>query len=199
MLPRSGNIDASSELLSELKALLTSGGVLGEMDERRVRNVALHINDTYRQMQAIDSNPYLDKSDSFSASSSQYYRAKYLRQKRCLLSYLLWRLNRITDAWWRSQDNRMTDVLHSSETAYLQEYDSTMVEYMTALPVPLDLRAFSWRPPSAQQLEVRGLKNHFFVSPISGENVNIYVGKQIFLNFEDAEPLIKQGFVELIS
>lgn len=199
MLSRSGSIDASSELLSELRALLTSGGVLGEMDERRIRNVALHINDTYRQMQSIDSNPYLNKNDSFSGSAIQYYRAKYLRQKRCLLAYLLWRLNRIADSWWKSQDNRITGVLHSSEETYLQEYDNTMVEYMTALPIPLDLRAFSWRPPSVQQLEVRGLTNHFFVSPISGETVNIYVGKQILLNFEDAEPLIKQGFVELIN
>lgn len=198
MIPRSTRTDASSELLSELRSLHCSGANVGEIDERRIRSVGEGINDSFKQARNIESNPFIDPAHPYAASAITYYRAKYLRQKRCLVAYLLWRLQKISLAWWQTTDNRITDVLHSSETEFLQALDDIFVDYMTSFPIPLDLRAFWWRPPSVQQLEVRGLKNHFLISPISGETVSIYAGKQILLRFEEAEPLIKQGVVELV-
>lgn len=199
MIPCSSRIDASSELLSELRSLQSSGATLGEFDERRIRSVAENINDNFKQVQNIESNPFIDLSQPFASSAITYYRAKYRRQKRCFVSYLLWRLQKITIAWWQTTDNRITDSMHSSESEFLQSLDDIFVEYMASFPIPLDLRAFWWRPPSVQQLEVRGLTNHLLISPISGETVSIYAGKQILLRFEEAEPLIKQGIVEIVS
>lgn len=191
------SVDASSELLSELKALIASGAKISEADERRIRNVSEAARDAYEQMTAIASNPFTDPAHPFSASAIQYYKAKYLRHKRCLLAYVSWRLKQIVAAWWRSEDNQME--IHSSEVEYLQEFDDALVDYMASFPIPLDLRSFTWRPPTVTQLEVRGLRNHAFVSPISGETISIRVGMQVLLSFEEAESLIKQRVVELID
>lgn len=195
---RTSTIDTSLELLSELKAFQASGSSLNEIDERRVRSLALAISENFKKMVAIESNPFLDPSELFAFSAIRFYQAKYLREKRCLLSYLLSRLQKIANSWWKTEDHVLGDVLHSAEAIYLQELDDTMVDYMTTLPLPLDLRSFLWRPPSSQQLEVRGIKNYFWVSPISGETISIYTGKQFLLHFEEAEPLIKQGVVEVV-
>ncbi|EPY38109.1 GINS complex subunit 1 [Angomonas deanei] len=149
-------------------------------------------------MRSIENNPFADTTQPYYASSVHFYRSKCLRDKRSVMAYLLWRQGQITNAWWTAQDNTVRKHLSSAESTYLLEYNNLMVEYMTSFAIPVDLRAFLWRPPSAQQLEVRGLMNHVFVSPITGNTVSIYYGKQILLNFEDAESLIQQSVVELI-
>lgn len=199
MIPSSSRTDTCSELLNELRSLQCSGTALGEIDELRIRSVAEGINDSYKQLRNIETNPFVNALQPYGSSAISYYKAKYLRQKRCLVTYLLWRLQKISLAWWQTTDNQITDVLHPSEAEFLQTLDDIFVDYMTSFPIPLDLRAFWWRPPSVQQLEVRGLKNHMLISPISGETISIFAGKQILLRFEEAEPLIKQGVVELVS
>ncbi|KAH9600710.1 hypothetical protein LSM04_002205 [Trypanosoma melophagium] len=192
-------VDPSAELINELRALVLSDGAMVPFDERKVRSVVASVLDSFRHMESISRNPYADPSQPFYASSMKYYKAKYLRDKRCLLAYIMWRQSHITEAWWEAKDNAITDVLAPCEVTFLQEYNNIMVEYMTSFAIPLDLRAFTWRPPSVQQLEVRGLVNHVFVSPISGAVINLYKGKQILLGFEEAEALIQQGVVELVE
>lgn len=190
--------DASVEIMSELRALIASGGSIGQLDERKVRAVVEAMRESFEHVSAISTNPYADPTQPYFASSMQYYRAKHLRDKRCLLAYLLWRQSKISEAWWVAQDNKLRAQLSPAETAYLQEYDSVMVEYMSSFAVPIDLRAFTWRPPSSQQLEVRGLVDRVFVSPISGNTISVLAGKQILLSFEEAELLLQQSVVELV-
>ncbi|EPY19176.1 GINS complex subunit 1 [Strigomonas culicis] len=154
--------------------------------------------DAFDLMKSIEDNPYADITLPYYASSAEYYKAKYLRDKRCLLTYLLWRQRQIADSWWTAHDNQIRPSLSSDESEYLLEYNNLMVEYMTHFAVPVDLRAFLWRPPASTQLEVRGLMDHVFVSTITGNTISIYSGKQILLNFEDAESLIQQRVVELV-
>lgn len=191
--------DVSSELVSELRAIVASGNIFCPVDDRKVRSAVEDITEAYEHMQSILTNPYVDRAQLYYASSIMYYRAKCIRVKRCLLTYLLWRQRQLSRTWWMAQDTAMQSSMSSAEKAYLDEYDSTMVEYMTSFPVPIDLRAFTWRPPSFQQLEIRGLKNHLFVSPITGNTISIYVGEQINLGFEEAEMLIQQKIAELVS
>ncbi|CCW67824.1 unnamed protein product [Phytomonas sp. Hart1] len=191
-------VDDSTELISELKALIASGGQVGPLDERRVRNVVESIKESYEHLCSIRTNPYGDVKQPYYASPMSYYKAKYLRDKRCLLTYLLWRQQQITNAWWSARDNSLLPCLSPAEVHFLEEYDSVMVDYITSFAVPLDLRAFIWRPPSTQQLEVRGLVNHMFVSPVSGNTISIYTGKQLLLSFEDAEALLQQKAVEIV-
>ena len=155
--------------------------------------------ESYDCAQSIASNPYADLTQPYYASSVKYYRAKYLRDKRCALTYILWRQQQISDAWWGVRDNLLEPSLSSSETRFLSAYHDIMVEYMTSFDVPLDLRAYLWRPPSVNQLEVRGLTYYEFRSSVSGKTITINVGDQLFLSFEEAEPLIQQGVVELVG
>eukprot|EP00796_Vickermania_ingenoplastis_P001268 gene1268-726_t len=181
MQPNNRSIDAATELIGELKALMSSGAGLAEMDERRVRAVAEDISNAYGDFRRILMNPYTNvENNPLFASACEHHRAKFLRQKRCLVAYLLWRLQQVTSAWWSAQENQLQrDLLHAAETQYLEEYDETMVEYMTSFPVPLDL-------------------HHFYVSPITNETIRICSGKQILLHFEEAEQLLKEGVVELV-
>ncbi|EAN82358.1 hypothetical protein C3747_159g66 [Trypanosoma cruzi] len=192
-------VDPSAELINELRALVVSGGTMVPFNERKVKAVVDGVSDSFRHLEGISRNPYADASQPFYASSMKYYRAKYLRDKRCLLAYMMWRKSQMTRAWWEAKDNALSGVLTPFESTFLQEYNDVMVEYMTSFAVPLDLRAFTWRPPSTQQLEVRGLVDHVFVSPISGAVISLYKGKQILLGFEEAETLIQQGVVELVE
>ncbi|KAG8340694.1 hypothetical protein ERJ75_001012200 [Trypanosoma vivax] len=192
-------VDPSSELLNELRALVVSESTLVPFDERKVRAVVDDICDSFRFLESISRNPYADPLQPFYAGTMKYYRAKYLRDKRCLVAYLMWRQSQITRAWWEARDNALASMLTPCEKAFLQDYSNIMIEYMTSFAIPLDLRAFMWRPPSTRQLEVRGLVNHVFVSSITGAVINLYKGKQILLCFEEAESLIQQGVVELVG
>ncbi|KAG5504675.1 hypothetical protein JIQ42_06517 [Leishmania sp. Namibia] len=191
--------DASAELLSELRALIASGGSMGTLDEQKVRSVMEKINESYACIRSVETNPYADPTQPYYMSSMNYYRSKCLRDKRCVLTYLLWRQEQIAKAWWGVRDNLLEGSLSPAEAKYLSDYQSTMVEYMTSFDVPLDLRAYLWRPPSVRQLEVRGRCFYEFRSSVSGKTIIINNGDQIFLSFEEAEPLIQQGIVELVG
>ncbi|KAG5509176.1 hypothetical protein JKF63_06185 [Porcisia hertigi] len=191
--------DASAELLSELRALISSGGSMGPLNEEKVKSVVEKINESYACVQSIATNPYADLSQPYYVSSMNYYRSKCLRDKRCVLMYLLWRQQQITNAWWGVRDNLLEDSLSAAEAKYLSDYQGTMVEYMTSFDTPIDLRAYLWRPPSVRQLEVRGCCHYEFRSSVSGKTIIINVGDQLFLSFEEAEPLIQQGVVELVG
>jgi GINS complex subunit 1 len=191
--------DASAELISELRALIASGGSIGAFDDQKVRAVLDNIQESYDYAQSIASNPYADMAQPYYASSVQYYRAKCLRDKRCVLTYMLWRQQQVADAWWGVRDNLLEPSLSSAEGRFLSDYHDIMVEYMTSFDIPLDVRAYLWRPPSVNQLEVRGLTHYEFRSSVSGKTIIINVGDQLFLSFEEAEPLIQQGIVELVG
>ncbi|GET87345.1 hypothetical protein, conserved [Leishmania tarentolae] len=191
--------DASAELLSELRALIVSGGSMGTLDEQKVRAVLEKINESYACIQFIATNPYADLTQPYYLSSMSYYRSKCLRDKRCVLTYLLWRQQKIAKAWWSVRDNLLEGSLSAAEAKYLSDYQNTMVEYMTSFDVPLDLRAYLWRPPSVRQLEVRGRCHYEFRSSVSGKTIIINTGDQLSLSFEEAEPLIQQGIVEVVG
>ncbi|KAG5482953.1 hypothetical protein LSCM1_06994 [Leishmania martiniquensis] len=191
--------DASAELLSELRALIASGGSMGTLDEQKVRAVVEKINESYACIRSIETNPYADPAQPYYASSINYYRSKCLRDKRCVLTYLLWRQGQIAKAWWSVRDNLLEGSLSPAEAKYLSDYQSIMVEYMTSFDVPVDLRAYLWRPPSVRQLEVRGRCHYEFRSSVSGKIIIINKGDQLFLSFEEAEPLIQQGIVKLVG
>ncbi|CBH14192.1 uncharacterized protein TEOVI_000558600 [Trypanosoma equiperdum] len=191
--------DPSSELINELRALVVSGSGLVPLDERKVHTVVENMTDAFRHLESISRNPFADPSQPYYSGAMRFYKAKCLRDKRCVVAYLLWRQSQITKSWWEARDNTISNMLAPCERTFLQDYNDVMVEYMTSFAVPLDLRSFTWRPPSTQQLEVRGLVNHVFVSSITGAVINLYKGKQILLGFEEAESLIQQGVVELVE
>lgn len=192
-------VDAATELTVELKALISSGASLSVLDEKRVRAVADLCTDSHRTLEAVATNPFANARDPFFGSALQYHRAKALRAKRCLVSYLSWRIDKVTDAWWENRESGVTQMLNPAETVFMKEYTGVMVEYMMSFAAPLDLRAFTWRPPSCHLVAVSGKVECTFVSPLSGMVYSIYVGKRITLNMEEAEQLLLQDIVGLVE
>ena len=93
----------------------------------------------------------------------------------------------------------ISGALSPGESVFLKEYGNVMVEYMMSFAVPLDLRSFTWRPPSSHQVTVVGLKDSSFVSPLTGIVHTMYEGKRIRLNLEEAEQLLVQGMAQLVD
>jgi GINS complex subunit 1 len=210
--------DAGLELLSELKAVSVSGvHQIPAMDDKRVRGVTDSVREAFRNVESVATNPYAVATEPFYASSIQFHRAKALRYKRCLITYLSWRLDCIGETWWDAREHTLTgnmtraaaapsapttsasSSLSPGEAVYLRDYGGLMVEYMMSFAVPLDFRAFSWRPPSSSQVCVVGLKSCSFVSPLTGLVHTMYEGKRLRLNLEEAEQLLVQGIAQLVE
>lgn len=187
--------DPAAELIKDVRALSTSGSTrLTPFDHVNVRALATNISDTYQIIESMASNPFVDHQDPFYRGAVQYYRAKCLRGKRCLVSYMKWRLDKTAEAWWSSRDNLMMPQLSAAEQQYVKEYNELMVEYMTSFAVPLDLRAFQLHPPMSQNISVRGLKASTFVAT-SGITYHIEKGESYSLPYEVAERLLQQEIV----
>lgn len=191
--------DPGAELMKEIRALEAGTGGIGPADNVNLRSLAHDITDAYRNIESMAVNPYVDPTDPYYRSALQYFRAKTLRGKRCMVSYLAWRMDRVSAAWWESKDNLVTPQLGSSEVQYLKDYNSLMVDYMSSFAFPLDLRAFRLRPPSAQHVTVRGVKPLTFMSALSGITYHIEIDETYSMPSEEAERLIQQGIVVEIS
>ncbi|CUG85666.1 unnamed protein product [Bodo saltans] len=192
--------DPAVELMNEIRALEAGTGNIGPADNVNLRSLAHDITDAYQNIESMAVNPYVDPTDPYYRSALQYFRAKALRGKRCLVSYLMWRMDKVSAAWWESKDNLVTPQLGASESQYLKDYNALMVDYMSSFAFPLDLRAFRMRPPSAQHVSVRGLKPLTFMSALSGITYHIEKDETYSMPSEEAERLIQQGIVvEVLS
>lgn len=198
----SGAGDSGLELVSEMRAMGTSGAAIGTFDERRVREVANNISRLEAEATATLSNPHIEWSDPYYAALKAHMRAQILREKRCVGAYLTWRLKSITNLWWDSRDQMSSGFTTAAEDEYLRGMNATMVEYMTSFAVPLDLRAFTTRPPSfppSNVVDVCGRREHTYVSPLTLRAVHIYPGKMCSVPFEDAETLVQLGVAEIVA
>jgi GINS complex subunit 1 len=191
--------DPAFELIKEIRALEAGTGGISPADNTNVRSLAHDITDAYHNIESMAVNPFVDPADAYYRSALQYYRAKTLRGKRCLVTYLMWRMDRVSAAWWESKDNLITPQLGSAEVQYLKEYNALMVDYMSSFAFPIDLRAFRLRPPSAQHVSVRGVKPLTFMSALSGITYHIEKDETYSMPSEEAERLIQQGIVIEVS
>jgi GINS complex subunit 1 len=192
--------DAARELIEELRALDSSGAALAAFDELKVRRVADRINELDADLANLLSNPHVDLQDPYYQMLPAYLQKAMLREKRCLVTYLKWRLDGIASLWWDSREHLATSS-HATEVEaqYIRQYTNVMVEYMSTFEVPLDFRAFTSRPPCfppSNIIEVRGLKAHSYVSPNTGRVVQLYAGKVCSVPVEDAEILVRQNVAD---
>eukprot|EP00758_Cryptobia_borreli_P005456 Tbor_TRINITY_DN4889_c0_g1::TRINITY_DN4889_c0_g1_i2::g.1336::m.1336/K10732/GINS1, PSF1; GINS complex subunit 1 len=190
--------DPSLELQQEMMAVIASGGLIPVADEKRMRLTSDAIVESQRSLRDIFSNPYVDLRKPYYLAAVQYYASKEKRDLRCLVSYEKRRLDTLSDMWWETREQDCARNLTLPEKQFLSDYNLLMIEYMSSFDTPLDLRAFTWRPPVCQMLEVRGLKNHTYVSATTGRSVSIYLGKQCCVDCQDTEFLVQRGIVVLV-
>jgi hypothetical protein len=192
---------APLELIHELKALQASETRFSQFDERRVRATIGAINDAHAELQALSANPHINLTRPYFAAGAHVVDAAAKRNRRCLATYLSWRLQSLAALWWEAQDDRVAGLCTTAEREFLSNYNSQMVDYLNSFEVPVDARAFFSRPPSvppSNLVEIRGLRTTSFVSTSSGEIVNLYPGKVLSLPFDEAESLLQRGVAELV-
>jgi hypothetical protein len=195
--------DAALELVHEIRALETSGSALGPIDDRRIRAVVTRVKELEAAQADTLRNPHINADDPYYAGLPAHLRTAMLRDKRCLVAYLQWRLDSVTQLWWEGREDSATHHMTSVEAEYARQHSAVLADYMTtAFPVPLDLRAYTSRPPSfppTNMVKVRGLAEVAFVSPSSFKTVSMYKGKTGIVAFEDAERLVQQGAAEFMT
>ena len=78
----------------------------------------------------------------------------------------------------------------------MKNYSELVADYSRSFTVPLDLRAFSTKPPCSpptELVEIEGVSSAEFVSPFTMQTLRIYPGIQCSVAFADAEMLVRQG------
>ncbi|BAM82393.1 hypothetical protein, conserved [Cyanidioschyzon merolae strain 10D] len=138
-------------------------------------------------------------------------RARLLRNKRCVLAYLVNRLRRVEQACWNrdptiysgpSEDKgttgRATALLSEAERTYASRYEALLAAYGSA--VGLDLRSALLVPPKEEFIEVRVLEDcgDFFMAS-SGQSAHLAKGTVHFVRRADVELLIQQGKLEHLT
>lgn len=196
----SGSSNPAVELIAELRALESSGAALATFDERRIRDVANRINQVDADMANLLSNPHADLTDPYYSTVPQILHQAMLRDKRCIVTYLRWRLNSLSRLWWDSRDQLAAQQATPAEAEYIKQYNAVMVAYMGTFETDfLDFRSHTTRPPCLPPtniVEVRGLKAVQFTTET--RTVVLYPGKVCSVSVEDAEVLVRQEMAEYI-
>eukprot|EP01113_Clastostelium_recurvatum_P017367 TRINITY_DN2036_c0_g1_i1.p1 TRINITY_DN2036_c0_g1~~TRINITY_DN2036_c0_g1_i1.p1 ORF type:complete len:211 (+),score=19.71 TRINITY_DN2036_c0_g1_i1:42-635(+) len=119
------------------------------------------------------------------------------RNKRCMLVYLMHRLNKIKDLRWdlggAVLPTEVRDSMSASEVEWFQGYDKLLAEYMGA--IDLDLTVDLDRPPKDLFVEVRVLKEQGEIMLESGQAVNLIAHTTHYLRRTDVETLVRQGIL----
>ncbi|EWM29187.1 dna replication complex gins protein psf1 [Nannochloropsis gaditana] len=119
-----------------------------------------------------------------------------LRNKRCLLAYMQYRLDKVRDLRWETGGaiipTRLQRKLSAKESEFFASYDKILSDYMGNYPL-LDLTG-STLPPKEICIEVRVLADCGEIMTDQGP-VNLERGTNHFLRRADVEGLIRQGFL----
>eukprot|EP01111_Echinosteliopsis_oligospora_P019164 TRINITY_DN9116_c0_g1_i2.p1 TRINITY_DN9116_c0_g1~~TRINITY_DN9116_c0_g1_i2.p1 ORF type:complete len:127 (+),score=19.54 TRINITY_DN9116_c0_g1_i2:317-697(+) len=124
------------------------------------------------------------------------------RNKRCLLAYLMHRLQQIKGLRWDLgtsviPDNIKTN-LNPREVQFFSEYDKMLGDYMRSVN-ELDLTMDLNQPPKNLFIEVRVKQDVGALVTESGNTINLRANTTHFLRRTDVEPLIRQGVLEHIN
>ncbi len=152
-----------------------------------------------------------DKSSSSSSSSirpSMESRPAMLlhsdaihRNKRCLLAYHAYRLEKLKTLRWdtaASLPTHIQSLLSEKEVDFFLEYDKLVSKYNSSLGI-LDLNSYM-QPPEEDLIEVRVVQSGLgsIVTDDFGE-VNLELGSTHFLSRKDVEHLIRQGSLQQLD
>ncbi|KAJ4460543.1 putative GINS complex subunit 1 [Paratrimastix pyriformis] len=128
------------------------------------------------------------------------FHTAVMRNKRCLLAYIKYRMRQIEKLRWTSGGATLSPALqpnlHKQEIDFFTEYSALVNQYMT--DVGLDLTA-DVNPPKDMLIQVRVLQPLGQVVLQSGTQINLEANTMHFMNRADAEPLILQGVLEHVG
>jgi hypothetical protein len=116
------------------------------------------------------------------------------RQKRCVLAYLNYRVDKIRDVWWdtgAALPEELRSVLSRQELTFLAGYDRLLTEYMSSSDLVL---TGDQSPPKDLFVAVQAAKGKE-VGEIMTTNgvVTLDQNSEVLIRRTDAELLIRQG------
>jgi len=121
------------------------------------------------------------------------------RQKRCVLAYLMARMEKIQRMRWEIGSiltPQLKEKLSVDESVFFAEYDKILTTYAR------EMQFDSWSeltvPPKDLFIEIRVLVDNGLIQTESG-TLNLQKGTQHSVRRSDVEDLIKQGIVEHIT
>uniref|UniRef100_A0A7S1ML27 GINS subunit domain-containing protein n=1 Tax=Alexandrium catenella TaxID=2925 RepID=A0A7S1ML27_ALECA len=193
----------SVQLLKDLKR----SRWLPQFNDKMVKEVIEEIlNDTREMKSLISQNTDLDGVSREVAAGLCLYNDLVDRNRRCLLAYLNFRLERIEELRWEvglMVPEEKFQKLHESEKQYFHRYneilDKYMKTYMPKCKEPLNLTADA-EAPEDMNVQIRVCADGLgeIVTPDSGV-VRLRKGYQLFVKRTDIEHLIRAGKVEHIK
>ncbi|VVC29162.1 Hypothetical protein CINCED_3A004451 [Cinara cedri] len=129
-------------------------------------------------------------------------RAAIERNKRCLMTYIWTRLQRLKEMRWEIGAILPSDVrqnLSQSEIEWFNNYCKSLVSYMKTIGPDTGLNLTQdTKPPKSLYTEVRSLVDAGKLELESGEVLILRKNSQYMLSRSQAEPLIRQGILEQV-
>ncbi|KAG2455102.1 hypothetical protein HYH02_000922 [Chlamydomonas schloesseri] len=199
------------ELLKELKSY--GPGTLSPYNEELVRLIFSEIDEHNAQTEAIVSELRRKQAeaeaegatpqqevDEMTATTMCLHYECIKRNKRLLLIYMNERMQRLKEMRWtlRALPEAQKARCCQSEIQFYNEYSRALQTYMSKSEgVGMDL-TLDTRPPKDTFVNVRGLKDAGEVI-LSYGRATVLVGTTISLPAEEAEPLLRDGTVELVD
>eukprot|EP00871_Galdieria_phlegrea_P004884 jgi/Galph1/5397/GphlegSOOS_G4022.1 len=195
---------------TELVRQLYKSNTLPPFNESAISRVTNEIVEIYQKLVQMLESESNDLSDPSKGGTALFYHRIILRNKRCILAYLLcflkvyvsnirYRLHRLyalCDSRWDQLDQQNTseDIeshMSSSEKEFLMEYDNILSKYSEACS--MDLTSLL-NPPRSLFIEVRVVKD---CGTIMTENGTVHLKKDTlhYLKRSDVELLIQQGYL----
>eukprot|EP00039_Didymoeca_costata_P015117 m.252775 g.252775 ORF g.252775 m.252775 type:complete len:196 (+) comp16157_c0_seq9:149-736(+) len=186
--------DDAIELLRELRR--AAPHILPPFNEDRIRKVIVEIEGLFREVQnTLNEFKPEELRTPLVYGSMVTHHAAINRNKRCMLAYIMGRLERLKIIRWdvgAVLPDALKENLCSQERKFFTHYNRNLTNYMQAVGV--DVSA-DLHPPKDLFIEVRCLED---VGEIMTENGAIMLEKdtQHFLRRSDIEPLIRQGILK---
>jgi GINS complex subunit 1 len=180
------------ELLLELKSSDWLPPYNDETVRATLQEIQLHFDELTDQISAGE-KPAME-----ARPSLLLHDAAIRRNKRCLLAYHVYRLNRLRQSSSLEAHNGCTTttmLLSEAEVDFTAEYEKLRARYSAFL----DLKANAF-PPSHDLVQVRVLRDDLgtLVQEV-GTSVSLELGTLHYLPRTDVEPLIRQGFLEQVD
>ncbi|KAK4525768.1 hypothetical protein GAYE_SCF16G3677 [Galdieria yellowstonensis] len=159
--------------------------------EDAVRQVVQEIDQLYAQLVQLLEKANNDLSDPRIGGTAIFFHRVILRNKRCVLAYLLHRFYRLRDSRYLVMDDRIEENLSASEQELLTNYEQLVATYSDKVQIDISSSLY---PPRALYLEVKVLKD---CGTIMTENGPVHLRKDTlhYLKRTDIELLIQQGYL----
>ncbi|CAI6342837.1 unnamed protein product [Macrosiphum euphorbiae] len=163
------------------------------------------INQVLSEMKTLDAE-IIDflrtQKDNLPLDAIRLRRAAIERNKRCLLTYIWTRIQRLKEMRWEIGAILPSDVrqnLSQSEIEWFNNYCKTLVSYMKTIGPDTGLNLTQdTKPPKSLYTEVRSLVDAGKLELESGEVLILRKNSQYMLSRSQAEPLIRQGVLEQV-